>query len=65
MTRKRWRDWVFSERRPVGRELPVEQRGAEPNTPGYDGMPQLPALGVAIALLIFVLGIAVLLRFVG
>ncbi|MDX6592795.1 MAG: hypothetical protein QOJ13_1991 [Gaiellales bacterium] len=65
MATKSWKDWFFSDRPRIGRDVPLEQRGEEPNAPGYDGMPQLSVLGVATALLVFVLGIAVLLRFAG
>ncbi|MDX6552151.1 MAG: hypothetical protein QOH74_639 [Gaiellales bacterium] len=64
MARRRWKDWVFSDRPRLGRDVPLDELGEEPLA-GYDGMPQLPVLGVATALVVLVLGIAVLVRFVG
>jgi hypothetical protein len=64
MARRSWKGWLFMDRLPF-RDVPLEQRREEQSAPGYDGMPTLPVLGAATALLVFVLGIAVLLRLFG
>jgi len=65
MARRSWKDWFFLDHPQRGRHVPRERQGEERNAPLHDGMPQLPVLGVAVALLVFVLAIAVLLRYLG